>query len=268
MKMVAVSKLRHAQRQVESNRAYAQKILQMTQAINLALRNEASDIPPLIRGSGRQDVHLLLIMTTDRGLCGGLNGSLIRKVRSHIETLKREGKTIKIWCLGRKGKEMLKSSYASLIGETYQDIPRHPSPYATIQDIVQTLITSFDQGEFDSATLYYNEFQSILVQNPREQQLIPATLPETSDSSLLFDFEPEAEEILRLLIPLSLKSQMYRCLLESVASEQGARITAMDNATRNAGEMLAALTLSYNRLRQSYITKELIEIISGAEAIS
>ena len=266
MKMVAVSKLRRAQQQVENNRLYAERMLQIIQAINLP----AIDSPKLMRGSGKNSSHLLIVITSDKGLCGGLNSSLIRKARTHIETLQQDNKTVKIWCLGRKGRELLAPVYGSLILAAYQDIPRHSSPYSQIQAIAQAMIDLFEQDGFDVATLFYSEFQSILVQKPRQEQLIPLTLPATPQTSttLSFEFEPNEQDVLTLLVPLSLKIQMYRCLLETLASEQGARITAMDNATRNAGEMLANLTLFYNRLRQSHITKELIEIISGAEAIA
>jgi F-type H+-transporting ATPase subunit gamma len=274
MKMVAASKLRRAQEAAEAARPYAARMEQVLAA--LAAGVPASDAnPKLLSGTGRDQVHLLIVATAERGLCGGFNSSITRLARQKIQSLIAEGKQVKILCVGRKGRDALRRDYAKLIIETVEvhggirkqgfDIARR---------IAERAFELFEAGEFDVATVFYSRFKSAIQQFPTAQQIIPASLPEVAQvgdgpdlKGAIFTFEPDEEEILAALLPRNVAVQIYRALLENAASEEGSRMSAMDNATRNAGDMITRLTLTYNRTRQAAITKELIEIISGAEAL-
>ena len=270
MKMVAASRLRRAQEQAEMSRPFASRMERMLGS--LAGKAVATGQGPrLMVGTGHDEVHLLVIITSDRGLCGGFNASITREARRKIRELHQQGKTVKLLIVGRKGRDNLRRDYASLITDAITDVAGHVD-FHLADRISGRLLAAFDAGDFDVCTVIYNRFKSAISQVVTTQQLIPLSLQEgeqetASDSKSVYDFEPDEEAILRALLPRNLAIQMFKALLESSASEQGARMTAMDNATRNAGEMIGNLTLQYNRTRQAAITKELIEIISGAEAL-
>ncbi|WP_448190122.1 F0F1 ATP synthase subunit gamma [Azospirillum sp. sgz301742] len=272
MKMVAASKLRRAQEQAEASRPYAERMGRMLTSLAANVQNGAGG-PKLMTGSGSDQVHLLVVISSDRGLCGGFNGSIVREARRQIQRLQGEGKTVKVMTVGRKGRDNLRRDYASLIVETYEDIGRRRLSFVEADAVAKKVNEMYEAGEFDVCSVIYNKFKSAITQIVTVQQLIPFAVPETaadeaaSEAKATYEFEPDEEQILAELLPRNLSIQVYRALLESAASEQGARMTAMDNATRNAGDMINRLTLTYNRTRQAYITKELIEIISGAEAI-
>ena len=266
MQMVAAAKLRRAQEAAEQARPYAER---MTQVINgLALSVQGSDsAPKLLSGTGSDKVHLLVVMTAERGLCGGFNSSIVRRVRQQIDKLQADGHTVKILTVGKKGREQLKRDHADLfVGHIdLSDVKR--MSYDVARGIAQDVLGRFDAGEYDVATIFYNRFQSVISQIPTAQQVVPAPVSEGDEAPALYEYEPSEEEILADLLPRGVATQIFAALLENAASEQGARMTAMDNATRNAGEMIDRLTIQYNRSRQAAITKELIEIISGAEAL-
>ncbi|MEE4317390.1 MAG: F0F1 ATP synthase subunit gamma [Erythrobacter sp.] len=266
MQMVAAAKLRRAQEAAQDARPYAER---MTAVINgLALSVKGSDSAPrLLSGTGSDKVQLLVVMTSERGLCGGFNSTIVRLVRLRIEKLLAEGHTVKVLTVGRKGREQLKRDYADLfVGHVdLSDVKR--MNYDVARGIAQDVLTRFDAGEFDVATIFYNRFQSVISQVPTAHQIIPASVDEDAEAGALYDYEPSEEGILADLLPRGVATQIFTALLENGASEQGARMTAMDNATRNAGDMIDRLTIQYNRSRQAAITKELIEIISGAEAL-
>src|SRR5581483_7389489 len=260
MKMVAASRLRRAQEQAEAARPYAQRMERVLGS--LAGRMAAMPgAPPLLAGTGKDDVHLLIVATSDRGLAGGFNASILREARRRIRTLLAEGKEVKILTIGRKGRESLRRDHGRLIHDSLTEIGRRRVSFEEARDIAQRVLDLFAAGGFDVCPIV------------TAQQLIPFALPEGEAASgpdlggAIYEFEPSEEEILAELLPSNLAVQLYAALLENAASEQGARMTAMDNATRNAGEMIDRLTLNYNRTRQAVITKELIEIISGAEAL-
>lgn len=273
MKMVAASKLRRAQEQAEAGRPYAERMERMLGS--LAGRSQASGQgPKLMVGTGRSDVHLIVVVTSDRGLCGGFNAQISREARRHIRRLREEGKTVKLLCVGRKGRDNLRRDYASLIVDSVQDLGKPRLSFADADGIAAKLLAMYEAGEFDVCSILYNRFKSVIAQEPTLQQLVPLapvaqeeTASATANGGATYEFEPSEDAILAELLPRNLAVQVYRALLESAAGEQGARMTAMDNATRNAGEMIKKLTLVYNRTRQATITKELIEIISGAEAV-
>jgi len=269
MQMVAAAKLRRAQEAAEAARPYAERMEAVL--ANLASAFEGRDDAPLLMaGTGRDDVHLLLVATAERGLCGGFNSSIAKLARERAKALIAQGKTVKIVCVGKKGFDSLKRDLGAYIVKTVE--LRHVKRVAfenanEIGDLVRAM---FDAGEFDVCTLFYARFQSVISQVPTAQQLIPATFGEAAKSvrtDAVYEYEPDEGEILAELLPRNISVQIFRGLLENAASEQGARMSAMDNATRNAGDMINKLTLSYNRQRQAQITKELIEIISGAEAL-
>jgi F-type H+-transporting ATPase subunit gamma len=270
MKMVAAAKLRRAQEQTVAARPYAERMDRMIGSLA-----GMSGGPKLLVGSGKSDVHLVVVATSDRGLCGAFNGSIVRAARHRIGALRGEGKTVKIICLGRKGRDLLRGQYGSLIIETFEGLNRRNVAFSSADEIGARIISMFEADEFDICTVVYNRFQSAMTQIVTEQQLIPASIPEVDDADAdtsggaqpLYEYEPDEEGILAALLPRNLATQLFRALLENNASEHGARMTAMDNATRNAGDMIDNLTQNYNRTRQAYITKELIEIISGAEAL-
>jgi F-type H+-transporting ATPase subunit gamma len=271
MKMVAASKLRRAQSSAESARPYAARMERMLGALAGSLAGQ-SGAPKMLSGTGKDDVHLLVIITSDRGLCGGFNGTITRSTRLTVADLVRQGKTVKLITVGRKGREALKREFGSYFVETYDGIGKKGVAFTEADLIANKISALFTAGEFDVCTVIYNRFQSAIAQVVTHQQLVPFPVPvlkadEDAANKALYEFEPTEEDILNDLLPRNLAVQVFRALLESNASEQGARMTAMDNATRNAGDMINSLTIRYNRSRQAQITKELIEIISGAEAL-
>jgi F-type H+-transporting ATPase subunit gamma len=269
MKMVAASKLRRAQEQAEAGRPYADRMERMLVGLAAGAQT-AGQGPKLIAGTGKTDVHLLLVITSDRGLAGAFNATVLRETRRQIRELQGRGKTVKLLTVGRKGRDNLRRDHANLIVESIVDIGRPKLGFADADAIAATILAMFDAGEFDVCSVVYNKFKSAIAQIITVQQLVPVAIPavtEATASNIVYEFEPSEEQILAELLPRNLAIQIYKALLESAASEQGARMTAMDNATRNAGDMIKRLTLVYNRTRQAYITKELIEIISGAEAV-
>ena len=275
MKLVAASKLRRAQEAAESARPYAERMERMVGSLAELMR-ERDDAPAMLRGSGAEDTHLIVVVTSNRGLCGGFNSSISRAVRQRIMELRNGGKTVKLFCVGRKGREQLQREFGSLIIDSADELGKRGPGYDDADAIGQKITELFEANEFDVCTIVYNHFKSVMTQIVTFQQVIPfadsaAANGEEAEpvdrGGAIYEFEPEEAEILEQLLPYNLSIQMFRSLLESAASEQGARMTAMDSATRNAGEMIDKLTLNYNRTRQAKITGELIEIISGAEAI-
>jgi len=277
MKMVAAAKLRRAQEEAEASRPYAERMERMLGSLAQSA-TAAGTAPPLLAGSGKDDVHLIVVMTTDRGLCGGFNGSIARWTRRHINNLRAEGKQVKILIVGRKGRGLLRRDFADLIVDVMEDTAKPMPKFETAAEIAQRARAMFEAGECDVCTVVYNKFVSALTQEVTPLQLIPFAVPETGDddteakgsalaSGAVYDYEPDEQEILADLLPRNLSIQVFRAMNESFASEQGARMTAMDNATRNAGDMIERLSIEYNRTRQAAITTELIEIISGAEAL-
>ena len=276
MKMVAAAKLRRAQEQAEAARPYAERMDRMLGSLAASLQGRAG-VSPMLAGTGDDRVHLLVAVTSDRGLCGGFNTAIVRRTRQMAAELTDAGKTVKILCVGRKGRDLLRRDWADAIAGAYSDIGRRRLGFEDADEIAGKITEMFEAGEFDVCTMVYNRFKSVISQIVTAQQLIPFAPPESgaedaSDggagaSTAIYSYEPDEAEILADLLPRNLAVQVFRGLLESAASEHGARMTAMDNATRNAGDMIAGLTLTYNRTRQAQITKELIEIISGAEAL-
>ena len=271
MKMVAASRLRRAQEQAEAARPYAQRMERMLGSLagKMAGRPGA---PALIAGTGKDDVQLLVVLTSDRGLAGGFNASILRETRRRVRDLLAQGKTVKLMTVGRKGRDSLRRDYARHIGESLTEVGRRQLGFADAREIADKILAMYERGEFDVATVIYNRFKSAMTQIVTPQQLIPFAPPAAAADDAgaaggVYEFEPEEDEILGQLLPTNLAVQIYAALLESAASEQGARMTAMDSATRNAGEMINRLTITYNRTRQAVITKELIEIVSGAEAL-
>jgi F-type H+-transporting ATPase subunit gamma len=271
MKMVAASRLRRAQEQAEAARPYAERMERVLASL-AARMSGLSGAPPLLAGTGRDQVHLLVVATSDRGLAGGFNATILREARRQIRTLAGAGKTVKILTIGRKGRDGLRRDHAGLIHDSITDIGRRRLSFDEARDIAQRILALYEAGEFDTCSIIFNRFRSAITQIITVQQLIPFAQSETTETPSLaggaiYEFEPDEEEILAELLPRNLAVQIYTALLENAASEQGARMTAMDNATRNAGDMIDRLTMNYNRTRQAVITKELIEIISGAEAL-
>jgi len=266
MQMVAAAKLRRAQDAAQDARPYAERMDNVINGLALSVRGSES-APRLLAGTGEDKVHLLVVMTAERGLCGGFNSSIVKLARSHATSLLAQGKTVKILTVGKKGREQLRRDFgAHLIGHVdLSEVKR--VAYANARDIADRVLGMFDAGDYDVASIFFNRFQSVISQIPTAQQIIPAPVDETADASTLYDYEPSEEGILADLLPRSIATQIFTALLENAASEQGARMSAMDNATRNAGDMINRLTIQYNRSRQAAITKELIEIISGAEAL-
>jgi F-type H+-transporting ATPase subunit gamma len=270
MKMVAASKLRRAQQQAEAARPYAERMERMLRALAASVAGSPT-APPLLVGTGAEKVALLIPVTADRGLAGAFNTQVARATRTLARKLEAEGKTVKILAVGRKGRDYLRRELASRISGDITYAGKKRIEFADAQDVGTRVTQMLAAGEIDTATLVYNRFQSVISQVVTEQQIIPAPPPpegeEVDTSGAQYDFEPDEETILAKLLPQALAIQVYRALLESAAGEHGARMTAMDNATRNAGDMIKRLSLNYNRARQANITKELIEIISGAEAV-
>jgi F-type H+-transporting ATPase subunit gamma len=269
MKMVAASRLRRAQEQAEAARPYAQRMERMLNSLAGKMAGMPG-APPLLAGTGRDATHLLIVASSDRGLAGGFNSTILREARRQIRRLQGEGKTVKILTVGRKARDSLRRDYGRLIVDSLTDIGRKRVAYSEAKGISDKILAMFGSGGFDTCTIVFNRFKSAMTQIVTAQQLIPFPAPEQeaeTGASGVYEFEPDEEEILKALLPNNLAMQIFTALLENVASEQGARMTAMDNATRNAGEMIDRLTINYNRTRQAVITKELIEIISGAEAL-
>ena len=276
MKMVAAAKLRRAQEQAEAARPFSDRMDRMMSSLSDGV-SEGGSGPELLVGNGKSDAHLIIVMSSDRGLCGGFNTNIVREVARRIERLLSENKKVKLLCVGRKARDVLRRRYGELILASFEDVGRRNLSYADALKIGEKVLDLFDQGEFDVCTVVYNKFQSAISQTVTAQQLIPYgksdkdNQPEedtgSNTSGSVYEFEPDENEILVELLPKNISVQIFRGLLESAASEHGARMTAMDNATRNAGEMIDGLTLTYNRTRQAVITSELIEIISGAEAL-
>jgi F-type H+-transporting ATPase subunit gamma len=271
MKMVAASRLRRAQEQAEAARPYALRMERVLASLASSIAARPGG-PPLLAGTGKDQTHLLVVATSDRGLAGGFNATILREARRQIRALSGAGKTVKILTIGRKGRDGLRRDHARLIQDSLTDIGRRRVSFEEARDIAQRILAMFETGQFDVCTIVFNRFRSAMTQIVTAQQLIPFAQPETAEApapegGAIYEFEPDEEEILAELLPRNLAVQIYAALLENAASEQGARMTAMDNATRNAGEMIDRLTMNYNRTRQAVITKELIEIISGAEAL-
>jgi len=281
MKMVAASKLRRAQENAEAARPYGVRMARMLASLcrNIAISDST---PRLLAGTGKNNVVLLVVVTSDRGLCGGFNGTIVREARRLIRTLEADGKQVKILCVGRKGRDLLRRDHAKKIVFSVDEIGKKRLGFADADKVTDKILELFEAGEFDVCFAIYNSFKSAIAQIVTVKQLVPVALekmeaantnepqhvaPERSEGGAVYEFEPDEEAILAQLLPHNLAMQVYGALLESAAGEQGARMTAMDNATRNAGDMITKLTLNYNRSRQAYITKELIEIISGAEAV-
>jgi F-type H+-transporting ATPase subunit gamma len=268
MQMVAASKLRRAQAAAEVARPYAERMDKVLRNIAAAVAG-ADSAPRLLRGTGATQTHLLLVCTAERGLCGPFNSSIVRLARERANALTAEGKQVKFFCVGRKGYDQLKRLYEKQIVETVELRGVRQIGFEHAEGIATKILALFDAGEFDVCTLFFSRFKSVIAQIPTAQQIIPAVVPEQAEGEArtTYDYEPEEEDILAELLPRYVATQIFRALLENAASEQGARMSAMDNATRNAGEMIRKQTLTYNRTRQAMITKELIEIISGAEAL-
>jgi F-type H+-transporting ATPase subunit gamma len=266
MQMVAAAKLRRAQDAAESARPYAERFEAVLGGLAAGLGDSAS-APRLLAGTGSDQRHLLVVMTAERGLCGGFNSSIVKAVRVRAGKLLGEGKDVRILTIGRKGRDQLRRDMGDrLIGHVDLSDAKRVG-YSHAQSIAEQVMGMFDAGEFDVATIFYNRFESVISQVPTAQQVIPAVFEETDGAGTLYDYEPSEEAVLADLLPRGVTTQIFAALLENAASEQGARMTAMDNATRNAGDMIDRLTIEYNRSRQAAITKELIEIISGAEAL-
>jgi F-type H+-transporting ATPase subunit gamma len=271
MKIVAASRLRRAQEAAVAGRPYAQ---QMERVLASLASSEAGmpGAPPLLAGTGKDDVHLLIIATSDRGLAGGFNASILREARRHIRDLENAGKRVKILTIGRKGRDGLHRNYGRLILDSLTDVGLRRVSFEEARDIATRVLTLFEAGEFDVCTIIFSRFRTVLTQIVTAHQLIPLSLEGVTDAraalgGAIYEFEPSEEEILVELLPRNVAVQIFMALLENAASEQAARMTAMDNATRNAGDMINKLTINYNRTRQAAITKELIEIVSGAEAL-
>jgi F-type H+-transporting ATPase subunit gamma len=268
MQMVAAAKLRRAQTAAESARPYAERMAQVL--ANLAGGIVAGpETPRLLAGTGSDRTHLLIVCTAERGLCGAFNASIARLARDHANRLLGEGRTVKIICVGKKGYDLLRRQFGDSIIDFIDLRGARQIGFEHAESIAQNVLRRFEQGEFDVATLFYSRFRSVIAQIPTAQQIVPAEIAAggAAAGDAVYDYEPDEGEILATLLPRNLTVQIFRALLENAASEQGARMSAMDNATRNAGEMIRRQTLTYNRTRQAMITKELIEIISGAEAL-
>jgi F-type H+-transporting ATPase subunit gamma len=268
MKMVAAAKLKRAQENAEKGRPYAEKmnniILNLTSGIS-----DKENAPRLLFGSGKEKVYLCIVLTSDRGLCGGFNTSIIKKAKAYFEKILNEGKALKIITVGSKGYDQLKRHYNDIIIEKISFKDSKTINYLDAEKVGKMIIENFKELEFDVCTIFYNKFKNVITQIPQEQQIIPLKTTEVEEDSSEdnYEFEPDEDEILSNLLPKNISTQIFKAMLENSASEQGSRMSAMDNATRNAGEMVDKLTIEYNRSRQAAITKELIEIISGAESL-
>jgi len=272
MQMVAAAKLRRAQTAAEAARPYASRMETVLSNLATALQGREGG-PPLMVGTGKDQVHLLVVCTAERGLCGAFNSSIVRLAREHINRLLADGKQVKILCVGKKGFDQLRRQFAPFIIDTIEFRGVKQLGFEHAETVAEKVLALFAEGAFDVATLFFSRFRSVMSQVPTAQQIIPATIPADTPSAeatlggAVYEYEPDEADILTELLPLNIAVQIFKALLENAASEQGARMSAMDSATRNAGDMISRLTLNYNRTRQAMITKELIEIISGAEAL-
>ena len=268
MKMVAAAKLRRAQESAERGRPYSEKMNNIILNLSSGL-SDKENAPKLLTGTGEDKVHLCVVITADRGLCGGFNSNIIKKAKSYFKKLSDNGKTLKIITVGSKGYDQLKRVYKDNIIENISFKESKNANYFDANKVGKIIIEKFENKEFDVCTIFYNQFKNVITQIPQEQQIIPLkmTEDETNKSEESYEFEPDEDEILGNLLPKNVSTQIFKAMLENSASEQGSRMSAMDNATRNAGEMVDKLTIEYNRSRQAAITKELIEIISGAESL-
>ena len=269
MKMVAAAKLRKAQENAEKGRPYSQKmqniILNLTKSIN-----DQQSAPKLLVGTGKDKTYLCVVLTADRGLCGGFNSNICKLAKTNFKKILKEGKELKIITVGTKGLDQIKREYGKYLINKFSFKDKKQISFNESQMIGNEIINLFNKNEFDKCILFYNNFKNVITQIPQAQQIIPAEINSSKDieeKSLNYEFEPEEDEILEELLPKNISTQIYKAFLENAASEQGSRMTAMDNATRNAGELVDKLTINYNRSRQASITKELIEIISGAESL-
>lgn len=270
MKMVAAAKLRRAQESAEKGRAYSDKMNRIISNLKSTM-SDGSSAPKLLVGSGNDQTHLCIVMTADRGLCGGFNTNICKKARQYFSEILNKNKTLKIITVGSKGNDQLKRNFSKYIIESisYKHLKKITVNEAS--ELTSKVIKMFENGEFDVCTIFYNKFKSVISQEPQAQQLIPVDSEEeqkeTQADEVQYEFEPDQEEILEHLLPQNMTTQIFKAFLENAASEQGSRMSAMDNATRNAGDLIDRLTINYNRSRQAVITKELIEIISGAESL-
>jgi F-type H+-transporting ATPase subunit gamma len=266
MQMVAAAKLRRAQEAAEAARPFAERMTSVMSALAAGV-GTGEGAPKLLAGNGKDQVHLLVVMTSERGLCGGFNSSIVKLARVRANELVAAGKTVKILTVGKKGREQLRRDWGqTFVGHVdLSEVKR--MGYANAQGVAREVMAAFEHGEADVVTIFYNRFQSVISQIPTALQVIPAKFEAASSATALYDYEPSEEAILADLLPRAVATHIFTALLENGASEQGARMSAMDNATRNAGDMINRLTIQYNRSRQAAITKELIEIISGAEAL-
>ena len=268
MKMVAAAKLRKAQENAEKGRPYSEKMNNIILNLSSSI-NDKENAPKLLAGTGNEKVHLCIVLTADRGLCGGFNTNIVKKAKSFFEKIKVEGKSLKIITIGSKGYDQLKRVYKNQIIEKISFKDSKIASYLDAELVGKKIIKLFEKNEFDICTIFYNQFKNVITQIPQEQQIIPLKSSEVKKNSVEdnYEFEPEEDEILSNLLPKNISTQIFKAMLENSASEQGSRMSAMDNATRNAGELVDKLTINYNRSRQAAITKELIEIISGAESL-
>jgi F-type H+-transporting ATPase subunit gamma len=273
MMWVAAAKLRRAQEQAEAARPYAERMQRVLSSLAASVAGR-DGAPPLLAGRGTDKVHLFIVMTSDRGLCGAFNSSSVRGARRRIRDVVHDGRESKILCVGRKARDQLRRDFGRMIVATLEEVGKPRLTFAAAEAIARRVAAMYEAGEFDTCTMVYNRFKSVITQVVTFQQLIPfaepegaVAAPEPSLGGAVYEYEPDEDEILADLLPRNLAVQIYKALLENAASEQGARMTAMDSATRNAGDMINRLTMNYNRTRQAVITKELIEIISGAEAL-
>ena len=264
MQMVAAAKLRRAEEAAEAARPYAERF----NAVMSGLAGSVgTDGPKLLTGTGADQTQLLVVLTSERGLCGGFNSNIVKLAKAHATKLMADGKTVKILTVGKKGREQLRRDYGNYLIDHVDMTEVKRVGYVNAQGIATNVLARFDAGEFDVATIFYSEFENVVSQIPTTLQIIPAVVPEGDGDATVFDYEPDETAILAELLPRGVATQLFTALLENGASEQGARMSAMDNATRNAGDMIDKLTIKYNRTRQAVITNELIEIISGAEAL-
>jgi len=269
MKMVAAAKLRKAQENAEKGRPYSEKMNNIILNLSAGVSDPQS-APKLLVGTGKEDVHLCVVLTSDRGLCGGFNSNIIKKAKNHFEKIQKEGKSLKIITVGSKGYDQLKRQYGNSIIENISFKESKNINYFDAAKVGNLIIEKFQNEEFDFCTIFFNKFKNVISQIPQAQQIIPLENENKDKDEKLesnYEFEPDEDEILSNLLPKNISTQIFKAMLENSASEQGSRMTAMDNATRNAGDLVDKLTIQYNRSRQAAITKELIEIISGAESL-
>jgi F-type H+-transporting ATPase subunit gamma len=268
MKMVAAAKLRRAQESAEKGRPYSEKMNNVILNLSSGI-SDKENAPKLLSGTGNDKIHLCVVMTSDRGLCGGFNSNIIKKAKSYFSKILSEGKELKIITVGSKGNDQLKRMYGDKIIENISFKESKNANYFDADKVGKIVIDKFESSEFDICTIFYNQFKNVITQIPQAQQIRPLNSEDSEENSSeeSYEFEPDEDEILSNLLPKNISTQIFKAMLENSASEQGSRMSAMDNATRNAGEMVDKLTIQYNRSRQAAITKELIEIISGAESL-